>query len=148
MQFVYRDPSEAQAKLMDTHNLGGHGPHTSFDTRKYMAQYKERMKPYILAALKAGVHPANIVTVPAYCVGDIGHHIAQSAFNMFKDDMAFGIYESVMQAFKNTLYRGLEDERVQGPLRRAVRRHGRSRPAPAPTSCGRTASPCPWLSTC
>ena len=45
LQFVYREPSAAQAHLMDTHNLGGHGPHTSFDTRKYMAQYKEQHAP-------------------------------------------------------------------------------------------------------
>jgi hypothetical protein len=69
---------------------------------------KEKMKPYIVAALKAGVHPANITAVPAYCVGDIGHHIAQSAYNMFKDDMVFGIYEAVMGVFENTLRRGLE----------------------------------------
>jgi hypothetical protein len=108
IQFVYREPVAAQNKLMATHNLGGHGPHSSFDTAKYMAQYKERMKPYILAAMKAGVHPANITAVPAYCVGDIGHHIAQSAYNMFKNDMAFGIYEAVMGVFENTLRRGLE----------------------------------------
>lgn len=66
LQFVYREPVAAQAKLMDTHNLGGHGPHTSFDVRKYMTKYRERMKPYVLAALRAGVHKANIVTVPAY----------------------------------------------------------------------------------
>ncbi len=109
LQFVYREPVNAQAHLMDTHNLGGHGPHSSFDVRKYMAQYKERMKPYIQAALKAGVHMANITAVPAYCVGDIGHHIAQSAYNMFKDDMVFGIYEAVMDVFENTLRRGLEE---------------------------------------
>lgn len=114
-QYIYQEPVEAQAKLMDTHNLGGNGPHTSFDTRKYMAAYKEKMKPYVLAALKAGVHPANIVTVPAYCVGDVGHHIAQSAFNMFKDDMAFGIYESVMGVFENTLRRGLDENAYQNP---------------------------------
>jgi hypothetical protein len=108
IQFVYREPVAAQNKLMATHNLGGHGPHSSFDTAKYMAQYKERMKPYILAAMKAGVHQANITAVPAYCVGDIGHHIAQSAYNMFKNDMAFGIYEAVMGVFENTLRRGLE----------------------------------------
>jgi len=108
IQFVYREPVAAQNKLMATHNLGGHGPHSSFDTAKYMAQYKEKMKPYILAALKAGVHPANITAVPAYCVGDIGHHIAQSAYNMFKNDMVFGIYEAVMGVFENTLRRGLE----------------------------------------
>jgi len=109
LQFVYREPSAAQAKLMDTHNLGGHGPHSSFDVRKYMAQYKEKMKPYIVAAVKAGVHLANITAVPAYCVGDIGHHIAQSAYNMFKDDMVFGIYEAVMGVFENTMRRGLEE---------------------------------------
>jgi hypothetical protein len=110
IQFVYREPIAAQNKLMATHNLGGHGPHTSFDTDKYMNQYKEAIKPYVLAALEAGVHPANIVAVPAYCVGDIGHHIAQSAYNMFKDDMAFGIYEAVMGVFANTMRRGVEQD--------------------------------------
>ena len=117
LQYIYREPVEAQAKLMDTHNLGGNGPHTSFDTRKYMAQYKEKMKPVVLAALKAGVHMANVVTVPAYCVGDIGHHIAQSAFNMFKDDMVFGIYESVMGVFENTLRRGLAQDAYENPYK-------------------------------
>ncbi len=110
LQYIYREPVEAQAVLMDGHNLGGHGGHSSFDTREYMAKYKERMKPIVLAALKAKVHPANIVTVPAYCVGDVGHHIAQSAFNMFKDDMVFGIYEAVMGTFESTLRRGLEKD--------------------------------------
>ena len=108
LQFVYREPVAAQAKLMDTHNLGGHGPHTSFDVRKYMAQYKEKMKPVILAAKRAGVHEANIVTVPAYCVGDVGHHIAQSAFNMFADEMVFAIYDAATQVLENTLRQGLK----------------------------------------
>ena len=108
LQFVYREPVAAQAQLMDTHNLGGHGPHSSFDVRKYMAQYKERMKPYVLAAMEKGVHPANITAVPAFCVGEIGHHIAQSSYNMFKDDMAFGIYEAMMDVFDNTLRAGLK----------------------------------------
>jgi hypothetical protein len=108
MQFIYREPVAAQAQLMDTHNLGGHGPHSSFDVRKYMAQYKEKIKPTILAAMNAGVHQANIVSVPAYCVGDISHHVAQSSFNMFKDDMVFAIFEAVMGTFESTLRRGLE----------------------------------------
>jgi hypothetical protein len=110
IQFVYREPIAAQNQLMATHNLGGHGPHSSFDTDKYMNQYKEAIKPYVEAALEAGVHPANITAVPAYCVGDIGHHIAQSAYNMFKDDMSFGIYEAVMGVFENTLRRGVEQD--------------------------------------
>lgn len=108
LQFVYREPVAAQAQLMDTHNLGGHGPHSSFDVRKYMAQYKEKMKPFVLAALEKGVHPANITAVPAFCVGEIGHHMAQSAYNMFKDDMAFGIYEAMMNVFENTMRAGLK----------------------------------------
>lgn len=110
LQFIYREPIEAQARLMETHNLGGHGPHSSFDVRKYMAQYKERMRPFVLAAKKAGVHLSNILAVPAYCVGDVGHHIAQSAYNMFKDDMVFAIYEAVMGVFENTLRRGLAQD--------------------------------------
>lgn len=107
LQMVYREPIAAQAHLMDTHNLGGHGPHTSFDVRKYMQQYKDRMKPTIVAAMKAGVHPANITAVPAYCVGDVAHHTAQSAYNMFNDDMVFAIYEAVTDVLENTLRRGL-----------------------------------------
>jgi len=115
LQFIYREPVAAQNKLMATHNLGGHGPHSSFDTDKYMAQYKAKMKPFVLAALKAGVHEANIVTVPAYCVGDVGHHIAQSSFNMFKDDMVFAIYEAVTASLENTLKQGLKQDAYKSP---------------------------------
>ncbi len=115
LQFVYREPSAAQAQLMDTHNLGGHGPHTSFDTRKYMAGYKEKMRPSVVAAMKGGVHYANITAVPAYCVGDVAHHIAQSAYNMFNDDMVFAIYEAVTGVLENTLNRALKADAFKGP---------------------------------
>lgn len=115
MQFVYREPCAAQTHLMNTHNLGGHGPHTSFDTAEYMRLYKEWMKPYVLKALEAGVHPGNIVTVPAYCVGDIGHHLGPASFNMFKDDMVFNIFKAVTGVYENTLRRGLEMDAFKGP---------------------------------
>ena len=108
LQFVYREPIAAQNHLMATHNLGGHGPHTSFDTNAYQKEYQQIMKPTVEAAVKAGVHYGNILVVPAYCVGDIGHHLGPATFNMFKDDMAFAIYEGVTGVFKNTLYKGLE----------------------------------------
>jgi hypothetical protein len=107
-QFMYREPVAAQNQLMATHNLGGHGPHTSFDTNEYQKQYKARMKPFVEAALKAGVHMGNIVVVPAYCVGDVGHHLGPATFNMFKDDMVFNIYDAVTQVYENTLKKGLE----------------------------------------
>jgi hypothetical protein len=115
LQFVYREPSAAQAQLMATHNLGGHGPHTSFDVSKYMADYKVKMRPTIVAAMKAGVHYANITAVPAYCVGDVAHHIAQSAYNMFNDDMVFAIYEAVTGVLDNTLQRGLKADAYKSP---------------------------------
>lgn len=108
LQFVYREPIAAQNELMATHNLGGHGPHTSFDTNAYQKQYQQRMKPFIEAAVEAGVHLGNVLVVPAYCVGDIGHHLGQATFNMFKDDMVYGIYDAVTNVYKNTLYKGLE----------------------------------------
>ena len=115
MQFIYREPVAAQNELMATHNLGGHGGHSSFDTNAYMQQYKERMKPFVLKALEAGVHPGNIVTVPAYCVGDVGHHLGPATYNMFKDDMVFAIYEAVTKVYENTLHRGLEMDAFKGP---------------------------------
>ncbi|HEX9118266.1 MAG TPA: DUF2193 domain-containing protein [Anaerolineae bacterium] len=108
MQFIYREPSAAQTQLMLGHNLGGHGGHNSFDTAEYMKLYKERMKPYVLKALEAGVHPGNIVTVPAYCVGDVGHHLGPATYNMFNDDMVYAIYQAVTGVYEKTLQRGLE----------------------------------------
>ena len=109
-QFMYREPIAAQNQLMATHNLGGHGGHTSFDTNEYQKQYQARMKPYVEAAVKAGVHMGNIVVVPAYCVGDVGHHLGPATFNMFKDDMVFNIYDAVTKVYENTLKKGLDTD--------------------------------------
>jgi hypothetical protein len=96
-KMVYDTPTEAQAKLMED------AGHTSFAVTEYMKQYKEKMKPFIKAAMDDGVHYGNIVVVPAYCVGDVAHHIAQSMFNMCKDDMTFAILESVSQVLEKSL---------------------------------------------
>jgi hypothetical protein len=97
LQMVYDRPVEAQGMLMDEAGV------ISFDIRKYMKAYKAKMKPAVKAAMNAGVHYGNIVTVPAYCVGDIAHHISQSMFNMAKDDMVMGILEAVTQVMESTL---------------------------------------------
>lgn len=102
LQLVYKDPIAAQDKLMTD------GGHSSFVVKEYMEKYKERMKDVVLKAVEAGVHYGNVVTVPAYCVGDIGHHIAQSMFNMAKDDVVMGVLEAVTGVMENTLNRGLE----------------------------------------
>lgn len=102
LQLVYDRPIEAQTKLMT--DLG----HSSFDVKKYMETYKEKMLPAVEAAVGAGVHFGNIVTVPAYCVGDVAHHISQSMFNMAKDDVTMGIIEAVSGVMEKTLNLGLQ----------------------------------------
>ena len=54
------------------------------------------------------VHYGNIVTVPAYCVGDIGHHIAQSTYNMCKDDVTMEIIRATSDVIENTLRNNLD----------------------------------------
>jgi hypothetical protein len=102
LQMVYDTPVDAQVKLME--DFG----HTSFDTRAYMDQYKKKMKDTIIAAKDDGVDYGNIVTVPAYCVGDIAHHISQSMYNMCKDDVTMAIIEAESQVLENTLKAGLK----------------------------------------
>lgn len=55
------------------------------------------------AAIDDGVHYGNIVTVPAYCVGDVAHHISQSTYNMCKDDVIFNTIDAVSHVMENTL---------------------------------------------
>jgi hypothetical protein len=102
VKFIYESPVSAQAKLMD--DFG----HTSFDVRKYMSEYRKRMEPAIKEAIDDGVHYGNIVTVPAYCVGDISHHIAQSTFNMCKDDVVMAIIEAVTEVMETTLRNAID----------------------------------------
>ncbi|MDD1774171.1 MAG: DUF2193 domain-containing protein [Methanobacterium sp.] len=94
---IYKTPVDAQAKLMDS--LG----HESFDVRKYMSKYKERIASTVIEAVEDGVHYGNIVTLPAYCVGDISHHISQSTYNMCKDDVIMAIIEATTDVMDSTL---------------------------------------------
>ncbi len=102
IKLVYDQPTEAQAKLMDEHG------HQSFDVRKYMSEYRSRMKGAVKEAMDDGVHYGNIVTVPAYCVGDIAHHIAQSTFNMCKDDVVMAVIEATSAVMDATLNANLD----------------------------------------
>jgi len=97
LKMVYDTPCEAQALLMDE------AGHTSFDVREYMSKYKRKMEKSVKAAMDAGVFYGNIVTVPAYCVGDVAHHISQSMFNMVKDDVVMEILNAVSGVLESTL---------------------------------------------
>jgi hypothetical protein len=103
LKFIYDQPIEAQTKLMEDHG------HTSFDVREYQEQYKKRMRKTITAAIDDGVIDANIVTVPAYCVGDIAHHISQSTFNMCKDDVIMAVIEAETGVLESTLNKAVDE---------------------------------------
>jgi hypothetical protein len=94
---IYKNPMEAQAALMRKVHM------TSFSAKRYMQDYRQKMLPYVKDAIEDEVHYGNIVTVPAYCVGDISHHISQSTFNMCKDDVIFETINAVTGVMKNTL---------------------------------------------
>ncbi len=94
---IYQEPVTAQAELMDS--VG----HSSFDVRKYMSNYRDKMEKTVQAAISDEVHYGNILTVPAYCVGDISHHIAQSTYNMCKDDVIMAIIEATTAVMEKTL---------------------------------------------
>lgn len=94
---IYDHPVDAQAELMDS--LG----QKSFDCREYMQEYRVKMDPIVQASIDDKVHYANIVTIPAYCVGDVAHHISQSTFNMCKDDMVMGIIEGVTEVIEKSM---------------------------------------------
>ncbi|MDO5845472.1 MAG: DUF2193 domain-containing protein [Methanocorpusculum sp.] len=97
LQELYRDPIEAQAGLMRRVHM------SSFSAKRYMKDYKKAIAPAVKAAIDDGVHYGNIATVPAYCVGDISHHISQSTFNMCKDDVILAAIEGVTGVMRNTL---------------------------------------------
>lgn len=97
LQALYRSPTEAQVDLMKGAGMN------SFDPRKYMDSYRQKIEPAVKAAIDDGVHYGNIATVPAYCVGDISHHISQSTYNMCKDDVVMATIEAVTEVIERTL---------------------------------------------
>lgn len=97
LQDIYRNPVDAQVKLMQKSGM------KSFSPRRYMENYRKGMEKTVKAAIDDGVHYGNIVTIPAYCVGDIGHHISQSTYNMCKDDVVMAIIEAVTNVIDKTL---------------------------------------------
>ena len=103
LQMIYKEPLEAQGKLMDD------AGHSSFDVRAFMNGYKKEMRDVVKAAMDDGVHYGNIVTVPAYCVGDIGHHIGQASYNMCKDDVILAIIQATAKVMEASLKANIDN---------------------------------------
>ena len=100
LQKIFDRPMEAQDELMN--EVGGF----PFGADKYQKRYGKGMEKVVDAALEKEVNYANILSVPAYAVGDIGHHLCQSTYDMYKDDFALAVLEAVCEVVEKTLRRG------------------------------------------
>jgi hypothetical protein len=100
---TWLEPLETELKLLDDAGF------KSFDPKRYADEYVKEMRSVVEAAVRTGVHYANIVTIPMYGVADIGNHISPMMFKMMKDDMAMAILEAVSKVVENTLRRGLKE---------------------------------------
>jgi len=98
IQSIYKTPVAAQAKLMDA------AGQSSFDCRKYMKSYRTKMTGAVRAAIDEG-RPLRKHRDRAglTAVGDIAHHIAQSTYNMCKDDVIMAVIEAVTEVMDKTL---------------------------------------------
>ena len=95
LQFVYREPIAAQDQLMATHNLGGHGPHTSFDTNAVPAAVQGADEARRRGCHGKGRAPRQHHGRPRLLRRRCWPPPRTVAYNMFKDDMVFAIYEAV-----------------------------------------------------
>ena len=103
LRLIFEEPIRAQQKLMEEVGF------LSFDPEKYLREYKKRMRKIIKNAIEMNVHYANILSIPAYSIGDIGHHLCQSVYDMYKDDPVFSLLEAVVDVVEKTLQNGMEN---------------------------------------
>jgi hypothetical protein len=67
----------------------------SKNSEQYMKRFSEEIAEQVEACVRHNVSYANILSIPAFSVADIGSHICQEALDFFNDDYAFNILNSV-----------------------------------------------------
>jgi hypothetical protein len=97
LKLIFSCPIKAQQQLMQEVKF------LSFNPEDYLREYKRRMRKTVEKAIDEEVHYGNILSVPAYAVGDIGHHLSQSIYDLCKDDLAFAILEGIVDVTESTL---------------------------------------------
>ncbi|MHC1584112.1 MAG: DUF2193 family protein [Methanosarcinales archaeon] len=99
LEWIWAQPSMFMKKIMGTFGF------TSFNRHRYYELYEKRMTPVVEAAYDAGVHIANIPMLPTH-VGDMGHHLGPSYYEICKDEMCMNILDAVTQVGASTTRRG------------------------------------------
>jgi hypothetical protein len=92
------NPIESQAEMMELMGF------RSFDVKKYMAELKNVLSPYIDKCANDGIAYRNIIFISTL-IGDL-HHVGQMTYNMCRDDMTMAVFESVARCLENTLKAG------------------------------------------
>ena len=101
LKYMFDKPMESQTTLMN--EIGG----LPFGVDKYQKRYMKGMRPVVEAALAKEVNYANILSVPSLSIGDIGHHLCQSTYDMYKDDYALEVLEGVVEVVEDTMKKGM-----------------------------------------
>lgn len=101
LQMMFDHPMKAQSDIV--HDVG----FSSFNPEKYLREYKKRMRKTVEDSLDKGVHYANILMIPALSIGDIGHHLSQSLYDLFEDDLALEIQEAIIEVVEETLRKNI-----------------------------------------
>jgi len=98
---VFDAPMDAQTELMN--DLGAF----PFGIDKYQKRYYKGMEKVVDEALENNVNYSNILSIPAVSVGDIGHHLCQSTYDMYKDDYTMLLLEGVVEVVERSMNKGL-----------------------------------------
>ncbi len=101
LKYIFDAPMESQTSLM---NEIGSFP---FGIDKYQKRYLKGMKSVVEEAVAKEINYANILSVPSLSIGDIGHHLCQSTYDMYKDDYALEILEGVVEVVEDTMKKGM-----------------------------------------
>jgi len=102
LQMMFDHPMETQKKLMDDVGF------SSFNSGQYLEKYKKRMQKTVEDSLDRGVHYANILMIPSLSIGDIGHHLSQSLYDLFEDWLALEIVDAIVEVVEKTLKRNID----------------------------------------
>lgn len=108
MKQMWLDPMGTQIQIMK--ELG----QKSFDYKKCLYLFKERIRESTVDAAKAGVHYANLTLIPFWAAGDF-HHISQTTYNLCKGDIEMSILESLTEALAKTIEQAKRKHRLRNP---------------------------------
>ncbi|MCK4478213.1 DUF2193 family protein [Candidatus Bathyarchaeota archaeon] len=108
MKDMWLNPIETQVRIMK--EIG----HKSFDYKKCLEMFKEKIFKATVKAAKAGVHYANLSLIPLWSAGDF-HHVSQTTYNLCKSDIEMAILESLTHALENTIEKAKLKHKLKNP---------------------------------